>query len=161
MKHADLPRTFGSGDVSEILPEMWGKLARGEHFEIKALDEDEGAIPFANVARQASAHREIHWKTAADWRAYIKEFGPHDPTSAVVHAFDVAARRVALLQHFGTKPREEFENDIGYLRAPSKAIRPSSMPSPARSRTCATSTIQLDYSTTSLPMRCGRARSRA
>src|SRR5712671_2863366 len=116
MKHADLPRTFGSGDLSEILPEMWGKLARGEHFEIKALDEDEGAIPFANVARQASAHREIHWKTAGDWRAYIAEFGPHNPTAAVVHAFDVAARRVALLQHFGTKPREEFENDIAYLR---------------------------------------------
>jgi hypothetical protein len=116
MHHADLPRTFGSGDLSKILPEMWGKLARGEHFEIKALDEDEGAIPFANVARQASAHREIHWKTAADWRAYIAEFGPHNPTAAVVHAFDVAARRVALLQHFGTKPRDEFENDIAYLR---------------------------------------------
>src|SRR5260370_4039119 len=87
MRHADLPRTFGSGDLSEILPEMSGKLARGDHFEIKPLDEEFAEAPgFANVAATASAHREIHCKKAARWRAYITEFAPHHPTTQVVHA---------------------------------------------------------------------------
>ncbi len=113
-RRVDLGRTFGSLDLNQVLPELWERLARGEHFEIRPIDEDNPT--FANVAAKASAHREIHFKSAADWRAYMAEFGTHDPTSAVVHAFDVAARRVALLQHFGTKPRSEFENDLAYLK---------------------------------------------
>jgi hypothetical protein len=114
MRYADIPRTFGNLDAAAILPELWERFARGEHFEIRPMDEDNPV--YANVAAKASAHREIHFKTAADWRAYMAEFGTHDPTAAVVHAFDVAARRVALLQHFGTKPRAEFENDLAYLK---------------------------------------------
>jgi hypothetical protein len=114
MRYADIPRSFGNLDLSEVLPELWERFARGEHFEIRPLDENDPV--YANVARKASAQREIHFKSAADWRAYMAEFGTHNPTAAVVHAFDVAARRVALLQHFGTKPRQEFENDLAYLK---------------------------------------------
>ena len=113
LKNVDMKRTFGSADIGKILPKMWSALARGDHFEIKPL-EDEPV--YTNIARQASASRELHFKSAEAWRAYVAEFGPRNPTAAVVHAFDVAARRVALLQHFGTKPRLEFENDLAMMK---------------------------------------------
>lgn len=114
MRYADIGRSFGNLDLSEVLPELWERFARGDHFEIQPIDED--TPRYANVAARASAHREIHFKSAADWRAYMAEYGTHNPTAAVVNAFDVAARRVALLQHFGTRPRSEFESDLAFLK---------------------------------------------
>jgi hypothetical protein len=52
-----LDGAVAAGDLSTILPEMWNKRARGEHFEIKSLDEELAeATGFANVAAKASAH---------------------------------------------------------------------------------------------------------
>lgn len=114
MRYADIPRSFGDLPLNEVLPEMWERMARGDHYEIRPVDENQPM--YANVARKASAHREIHFKSAGDWRAYMEEYGSHNPTGAVIHAFDIAARRVALLQHFGTKPRQEFEGDLAFLK---------------------------------------------
>jgi hypothetical protein len=112
----DLRRTFGSDDpvnAKAMLDRIWVDLKNGEHFDISLLDEPR----VGNVARQASASRELHFRDADSWLAYNARFGRANPTRTVMQAFDQAARRTALLREFGTKPREEFRADIANLKA--------------------------------------------
>ncbi|HLY80679.1 MAG TPA: hypothetical protein VKQ70_14960, partial [Caulobacteraceae bacterium] len=94
----------------------------GDHFDYgRPLDEP----MYPSTAKAASASRELHFKTAADWRAYNEQYGVHNPTRTVIESLSIAARRTALMKEFGTKPREAFEHDItsraGRLQQESRA----------------------------------------
>ena len=113
----NLPKTFGTMDkarVVEALTKMWEPMRTGDHFDYgKPLDEP----IFPNVAAKASAERELHFKSGADWRAYNAQYGVSDATKTVVDALARGARRVALMKEFGTKPAEAFEGDMNYIKA--------------------------------------------
>ncbi len=105
----DLGRTFGTRDpqkVRDALAEMWRPMAQGDHFDYGHPVEEP---LYPNPAKQASAHRELHFKTGADWRAYNEEYGVHNATHTVVEAMRIAARRTALMRELGTKPREAYD----------------------------------------------------
>ena len=65
----DLKRTFGTADrqrATDALREMWTPMKNGDHFDYgKPLEEP----LYPNVAKKASAERELHFKTGKDWRA--------------------------------------------------------------------------------------------
>lgn len=86
-------------------------------FTGQPIDDNVDPLIEANLARKASAHRELHFKSADDWLAYNERFGMFSPTESVMRAYDTAARQTALLREFGTQPRKAFEADLAYLKA--------------------------------------------
>ena len=112
----DLKRTFGTTDrarAMDALRQMWDPFSKGDHFDYGKFIEEP---MFPSTARRASASRELHFKSAEAWRGYNEKFGVHNPTITVVEALRVAARRIALMREFGTKPQEAFEGDLAYLK---------------------------------------------
>jgi len=115
--HLDLKRTFGTSDrqaALDALRAMWEPLRTGEHFDYgKPVEEP----LYPNVAKRASATRELHFKSGKDWREYNQAYGVHNPTHTIVQSLSTAARRTALMKEFGTKPAEMFERTIGFAKA--------------------------------------------
>jgi hypothetical protein len=112
----DLARTFGSTDLQrarDALRAMWRPMADGEHYDF-GRGEIDPVHP--NPARTASAERELHFRSGADWRAYNEKYGTHDATRTVVDALVRGARRTALMKEFGTRPSEAFESDIDMIK---------------------------------------------
>ena len=113
----DLKRTFGTSDRQaglDALRQMWGAMRSGDHFDYgKAIEEP----LFPNVAKKASAQRELHFKSGKDWRAYNDAYGVSGPTETVVRSLSTGARRIALMKEFGTKPAEAFDRDLNFIRA--------------------------------------------
>jgi hypothetical protein len=114
----DVERTFGTPtQARKALNELWTEFKNGNHYKF-----DEGQLAdlaFANgldLAKQASVHRELHFKSAEDWLAYSKEFGSGSPTETVMRSLEQAARHTAMMREFGTNPRAAFDADIAYLK---------------------------------------------
>ncbi len=114
-KNADLKRTWGPLDVDKILPEMWKKLANGEHENAPTVDLDDPH--YTNLAAQAAAHKAIHWKSVDHWLDYNSEFGHSSATQGLYESFQRSAERTALIKHFGTKPREGYEERKAWIKA--------------------------------------------
>jgi hypothetical protein len=113
----DLKRTFGTSDrqmALDALRAMWAPLRTGDHFDYgKPIEEP----LYPNVAKKASAERELHFKDGKSWRDYNSQYGVSNPTRSIVQGLSTAARRVALMKEFGTKPAEAFERDLNFIRA--------------------------------------------
>lgn len=113
----DLGRTFGTSDpqhARDMLFQMFAAMRSGDHFDYgKPVEEP----LYPNLARKASAERELHFKDAQNWREYNEQYGVSNPTATVVQALRIAARRVALMKEFGTRPREAYESDKQFLLA--------------------------------------------
>jgi hypothetical protein len=66
----DLKRTFGTSDKQaalDALREVWSPLRSGDHFDYgKPVEEP----IFPNIAKRASASRELHFKSGQDRRPY-------------------------------------------------------------------------------------------
>lgn len=111
----DIERTFGSVEAAtRALPELWMDFATGNHVR---FDDDltDAAIPGMNVAKKASASREIHFRSAAGWMAYNAKYGTGNLRQTVVGSLDQAARWTALMREFGTNPRAAFEADLQWV----------------------------------------------
>lgn len=113
-KNADLKRTFGPLDVDAILPEMWKKLANGEHENTPAVDLDDPH--YSSLAVQSAAHKVIHWRSVDHWMDYNNEFGHSSATQGLYDSFMRSAERTALMKHLGTKPRLGFMERIDWVR---------------------------------------------
>lgn len=100
--------TYNPAEARQILGQMWAPMKNGQHFELAPSAEP----VFANIARRAAAHRELHWDVAKDWLAYNEQFGMTNPTETMVNALRTLAKQNALMQKWGTKPREALEEDL-------------------------------------------------
>jgi hypothetical protein len=113
----DLKRTFGTADrqaVRDALFDMWTPMMSGVHYDYgRPIDEP----MYPNVAKRASATRELHFKDGPGWRAYNKDYGNATATYTVVQGLSTAARRAALMKEFGTRPREAYERDKAFVLA--------------------------------------------
>lgn len=114
----DTTRTFGKdSDAKAILEETWEKFVRGDHLLYKSpVDDLNDLNKGVDVARKASAHRELHFKSSDDWLTYNEKYGQFNPTETVMNAFRNAAKQTSLMRGFGTEPRLQFENDMIYLK---------------------------------------------
>lgn len=113
----DLKKTFGGADrqdMLDMLRQMWTPMKNGDHFDYgKPIEEP----LYPNAAKRASAERELHFKSGADWRAYNDQYGVTNPTHTVVNAMVTGAKRTALMREFGTRPAEAFDNDMKFIKA--------------------------------------------
>ena len=114
----DTVKTFGKdSDAKAILNETWEKFVRGDHLLYKSpVDDLNDLNKGPDVARKASAHRELHFKSSDDWLTYNEKYGQFNPTETVMNAFRNAAKQTALMRGFGSEPRLQFENDLVYLK---------------------------------------------
>ncbi len=117
LPHLDLKRTFGTSDrqrALDALREMWTPMKDGNHFDYGHPIEEP---LYPNTGKQASAERELHFKSGADWRAYNEKYGVSNATRTVIQSLVTGARRTALMKEFGTKPAEAFDHDMTFKKA--------------------------------------------
>lgn len=119
LPHLDVQKTFNDSDLATArkhLEKLWPEFSHGDHFDYSKPLDDTHSLLDIDFARKASAPRELHWKSAADWLSYNERFGRFTPTYAIIHSLDAAARVTALMKVFGPQPRKALEEDFHYLR---------------------------------------------
>ncbi len=69
-------------------------------------DREPTMVPFGkgSLANQRGEHRFLHFKTAADWLAYDRDFGKGDPIKAIFNHVNSMARDIAAMEMFGPNP---------------------------------------------------------
>jgi len=113
MQHADLGRSFGPLDAKDVLYTMWESMVRGDHFDYASPSDDP---IYPNVAAKAAAHREIIWKSFEDQQAINNKYGLYSLTEAKYQGYKTLARQTALIERFGTKPREGFDAWVNHIK---------------------------------------------
>lgn len=117
-RHFDMRKSFGNMPPKErqdILRQMWGAFARGDHFDYSVAVGNEPIHP--NVAAKAAAHRELIPKSADDWLAYNDKYGLYrNIREAKLAAYEHLANQTALIARLGTKPSETFEEWIKFQK---------------------------------------------
>lgn len=83
---------------------------------IGALDTAPGYRPAFDVAEKAAAERVLHFKDGESWLDYQERFGRGTLIEQVDGALQRSARQQALLDRWGTKPREAFDRLIDHLK---------------------------------------------
>lgn len=120
LAHIDVRRTFGDADLNQArfdLQKMYPQFVNGDHLDYSRPFDDSWSIVDVDFASRASQNRELHFKSAADWLAYNAAAGRFNPTDAVVHAFENAAKLSSLMQVFGSQPRKGMDEILHHIRA--------------------------------------------
>lgn len=117
----DQARTFeglSSAEREDFLHNMWDALSTGVH-----MTADHGADPKApaftgpgNMAKRASAGRVLHWKDADSWRQYQEQYGDPVIERGVLSSLHRAGRDTALMERWGSNPKQSFDNLIQQVR---------------------------------------------
>lgn len=110
----DPDKTFGFKDPDSFLHGAYLALSSGEHIRTQG-GWDSGFKGSANVAKKMSAERVLNFKDADSWLAYNDRFGTRSVTEAVLSGLDHDARNIAIMETFGTNPRQNFDNDLTKL----------------------------------------------
>ena len=61
------------------------------------------------LASQHADHRFLHFKNAAGWLEYQREFGEGDPFKSMMHYINTMARDIAAMERLGPNPDATFE----------------------------------------------------
>ena len=98
-------------DMDDIRTDLAGKGFEAPPVKKAAPQKD---VKFAfkgpgNLAKRASEHRVIQFKSADDWFDYNEQFGMRSLTEAYVGDVSRAAKNIALMSQFGTNPRAMFD----------------------------------------------------
>lgn len=110
----DKETTFGAKDADPFLKATYLALSSGEHIRTEGGWEG-GFKGSANLAKKMSSERVLHFKDADSWLAYNDRFGTRSVTEAVLSGMDHDARNIAMMETFGTNPRQNFDNDLRKL----------------------------------------------
>lgn len=97
------PDTFLRRIFNAISADTW---MRGDSQEFKGLL---AGIGPANIARQRAAHRELHFKSAEDEVAYMRQFGSGGVADSVIRELEGAGSAIALMRGLGTNPEAMFQ----------------------------------------------------
>ncbi len=123
-------RTFDNAvDPEEFLKRIYNALTTGVHLTgegLQGFKDPEFSGP-GNLAKRLSKPRILHFKDAASWLAYHREFSRGHLIDTVLRGLDQAARHTALMREFGTNPRAEFEADLRYLEETTRDRNPSAV----------------------------------
>lgn len=63
----------------------------------------------ANIAKRRAAHRELHFKSAEDEVAYMRQFGAGGVADSVLREMEGAASAIALMRGLGVNPEAMFQ----------------------------------------------------
>lgn len=69
-----------------------------------------------NLAKRLSQDRVLHFRDADSWLDYHQQFGRGTVAENIINNLDHSARATALMNHFGTNPRAEFDGDLRYFK---------------------------------------------
>lgn len=107
-------KTFNGAERTKFLRAAWEGISTGIHLraDMHGTNPPEGAFKGpANLAKKVSAERVLHFKDADSWFQYNERFGTKSLIEAVVSGFETSARATALMETWGTNPRNMF-NDV-------------------------------------------------
>lgn len=111
-------RTFdGIEDRQLFLKRIYNAFVTGVHLTSEGVEgfRDPVFRGPGNLAKRLSQARVLHFKDAAGWLAYHRQFARGSLIETVLQGLQQAARSTALMREFGTNPRYEFEADLRYL----------------------------------------------
>ncbi|MGH6677887.1 MAG: hypothetical protein ACREDL_02855 [Bradyrhizobium sp.] len=117
------PETFdyvggpdGKG-AEEFLNNVWHALVTGVHLTYEGMQgfKDPAFTGPGNLAKRVSHERVLHFSDADSWLDYHRQFGRGSVAENVLANLQRSARATALMNHFGTNPRAEFEADLRYF----------------------------------------------
>lgn len=99
-------------DADAFLKQAYDNLASGIHMKANGADESDLKLAFkgpGNLAKKLSAHRVLHFKSAADFMKYNARFGHGSLVDSIFRDIERAARNTALMETFGPNPRAMFD----------------------------------------------------
>lgn len=105
-------RTFEGADPEKFLRSAFDAIQSGRHLKSNGEGETDLAVAFrgpGNLAKRVSEHRVLHFKDADAWFDYNERFGQKSFTESLIADFSRAAQNTALMEMFGTNPRNLFE----------------------------------------------------
>lgn len=103
-------RLQGPVDPDTFLKRIYNAIAADTHITGKT-DEFKGLLSQigpGNIAKRRAAHRELHFKTADDEVAYMREFGAGGLADGVLRDIEGAATAIALMRGLGPNPEAMF-----------------------------------------------------
>ena len=130
MDKLDQARTFeGVDDPAKMMRGVYDALQTGVHLD------DSGGVGMkdpaftgpGNAAKKASAGRVLHFKDAASWYAYQREFGSGTLFEQALGGLERSARQEAMMARWGTNPRAEFDQDMQWLAEQHRSSDPAAV----------------------------------
>lgn len=114
----DIARTFGQEFANTATPDQLEEALRGVYDsltsgqlsqELPLGPEVDPKTMGANVAKQVSHRRVVHFTDAKGWGGYNAEVGHGSLMDAVLWTLERGAKTAALMERLGTNPRQNFE----------------------------------------------------
>ncbi|WP_439813974.1 hypothetical protein [Zavarzinia sp. CC-PAN008] len=107
-----------AADRTRFLEAVWRGLSTGQHLKSAGAEDPVlKAYGSGSLARKASQHRVLHFRSADDWLGYHRQFGRGGVLDAAIGGLERAAQNTALMRTFGTSPRAAFDADVERLKA--------------------------------------------
>lgn len=119
MPALDWKRTFvGVEDPQKFMQGVYNALVTGVHLTPEAaidnarMDKGPAFSGPGNKAAKLSEGRVLHFRneSAQPWLGYNAKYGVAGPFETIINSLDRAGRDSALMTHFGTNPRAEFQD---------------------------------------------------
>lgn len=123
-------RTFeGVDNPAKYLRDTWNALITGVHLTDREQVgmKDPAFTGPANLARQVSEGRKLHFTDATSWLQYQQRFGTGSLAEQTLSALDRAARQEALLRRWGTNPEGELANDMRWIEENQRNAHPDAV----------------------------------
>lgn len=100
-----------AGQETEYLKNIYEALATGIHegHGKKHFNVSKAMATSGNMARSISQERTLHFKSAADWSAYNKEYGKGNVREAVFTGLELAAENIGLMERLGPDPHRTYD----------------------------------------------------
>lgn len=111
-EHLDHDETFGGAAPEKFLQGAYDGLVSGRH---QGMYDDPAPIELgfrgpANLGRQLSEHRKLHFESAEGWYAYNQDFGAESLWEGIINGLRTNARNAALMEAWGPNPRAMFDS---------------------------------------------------
>ena len=102
-------------DKAAWLSEVYTNLASGTHIKAQGATNTTGFKGPANLAKQMSAERILHFRDADAWSNYNDAFGTGSLREAVFTGLRRAAQNTGLMRMLGTNPEAMFDRLVDQL----------------------------------------------
>lgn len=100
-------RILADDEREAIYRRLYNEFSAGRHPSAVGEQAWQAFLPSGgNLAKRVSQSRELHFRTGQDWHAYHEKYGRGTILEAVASAAQLNGRAVALMETFGTNPRE-------------------------------------------------------
>ena len=113
----DADRTFGDKNPAEFLSEAYDTLITGQNLKTGAGTDKLYAFKGpSNIAKKMSQSRVLHFKDAASWLQYNRQYGRASLFENVIFELRRGMEDAVLMENMGTNPEAAFDADIKYLQ---------------------------------------------